>query len=227
MANVIGNDVTGSDVTWSDVIFSYYSSSTTCSTVVQVAMATGTYRRSHDPEGVPVKGCAHAQPEVALYPPYRGLFTRNDVIKRHVNSKRFPWKGEVSACATGSRGFVPIRKHFDQKWGHQSSPVWLPLEVMCLEMPLGCSLGRPSLSFSTPFTGYFTAISMGSTYNNYISYVCCFRICCVLLQVVYHVRVAFCYIFSYLLTFYSLIVRFCYIFFVNFLSVTTFLDSFL
>jgi hypothetical protein len=31
---------------------------------------------------------------------------------------------------------------------------------------------------------------MGSTFNNYISYVCCFRICCVVLQVVYHVRVA-------------------------------------
>ena len=106
------------------------------------------------PRRASLKGCAHAQPEVALYPPYWGLFTRNDVIKSHVNPKRFPWKGEVSACATGCRGFLPIRKHFDQKWGHQSSLVWLPLEVMCLEMPLGCSLGRPSLSFSTPFTGY-------------------------------------------------------------------------
>jgi hypothetical protein len=54
------------------------------------------------------------------------------------------------------------------------------------------------------------------------------RGCCVVLQVVYHVLLDhFCNIFRDLLTFYSLIVRFCYFFFVNFLAITTFLDSFL
>jgi hypothetical protein len=46
------------------------------------------------------------------------------------------------------------------------------------------------LSFSSPFTGYL-ALShhKGSAFNNYTTKVCCFRICSVLLQVVYHVRV--------------------------------------
>ena len=38
----------------------------------------------------------------------RGLFTGSDVIKRHVIQKGFPWKGGVCACATGSRGVLPI-----------------------------------------------------------------------------------------------------------------------
>ena len=48
------------------------------------------------------------------------------------------------------------------------------------------------LSFSSPFTGYL-ALShhKGSAFNNYTTKVCCFRICCVVHQVVYHVRVAF------------------------------------
>ena len=46
------------------------------------------------------------------------------------------------------------------------------------------------LSFSSPFTGYL-ALShhKGSAFNNYTTKVCCFRICSVLLQVVYHVCV--------------------------------------
>ena len=49
--------------------------------------------------------CVHAQPEVAQYPPYWGLFTESDVIKRHVTPKGFTCKRGMRACATGSRGF--------------------------------------------------------------------------------------------------------------------------
>ena len=40
-------------------------------------MATGSDR------SVPLEGCVHAQPEVAQYPPYWGLLTGNNVMKRH------------------------------------------------------------------------------------------------------------------------------------------------
>ena len=72
-------------------------------------MATGSDRRSRDPEGVPLaevcecvtgssprRGslgrvmCTHAQPEVAQYAPQWGLFTESDVIKRHVTPNGFP-----------------------------------------------------------------------------------------------------------------------------------------
>jgi hypothetical protein len=41
-------------------------------------MATGSDRRSRDPEEVSLVGCVHPQPEVAEYPPYWGLFTGNN-----------------------------------------------------------------------------------------------------------------------------------------------------
>ena len=84
-------------------------------------------------------------------------------------------------------------------------------------------------SFSNPFTGYLPAIFIGSAFNDYISYksllfsdMLCSTPCSLS-----RLRWIFCYIFRDLLTFYSLIVRFCWFFFVNFLSITTFLDSFL
>jgi heme/copper-type cytochrome/quinol oxidase subunit 2 len=62
----------------------------------------------------------HVQPEVAQYPPYWGLFTEKNVIKRHVTPKRFPWKGEVSTCATGSRRFLLQLCEFECWWRGQN-----------------------------------------------------------------------------------------------------------
>jgi hypothetical protein len=141
-----------------------------------------------------LKGCAHVQPEVAQYPPYWSLFTEKNIIKRHVTR-------------SGSLGRV--------RWAHAQPEVgdFSLLEIIWPEMTLssvtrraspgshvtrntmGCSLERPCLSFSTSFTGYFTVILMRSTFNNYISYVCCFQICCVVLQAVYHVCVAFFFLY--------------------------------
>ena len=73
-------------------------------------------------------GCAHAQPKIAQYPPYCGLFTGSDVIKCHVTPKRFPWKGGVRACATGSCAIFALVGTFHRKWYHQTSrdPSWFP-----------------------------------------------------------------------------------------------------
>ena len=105
----------------------------------------------------------------------------------------FPWKGRVRACATGSYAI-----------SDQTSPVGIPLENMVARMhdrkcPWGCSLGHPgpiTLSFSTPFTGYLPLsryfIFMGSAFNNFLQKFVVFgyvRGCCVVLQVVYDVRV--------------------------------------
>ena len=86
-----------------------------------------------------------------------------------------------------------------------------------------------STSFSTPFTGYLPAIFMGSTFYNYISYkILLFSdMLCSTPSSLSRPRWIFCYIFRDHLTFYSLIGRFCYVFFVNFLPIATFLDSFL
>ena len=110
-------------------LFSYYSNSTKCSTVVQVPRLpkvtkghvtpklgnihpSGTFSSEVTSSNVTSKGfpwvrCAHAQPEVAQYPLYWGLFTG------------FHWKGCASACATGICAI-----------SDQASPVGLPLENM-------------------------------------------------------------------------------------------------
>ena len=49
--------------------FSYYSSSTKCSTVVQVPWLPEVTEGHVTQKGIPLEGCAHAQPEVAQYPP--------------------------------------------------------------------------------------------------------------------------------------------------------------
>jgi hypothetical protein len=82
-----------------------------------------------------------------------------------VHPKGFPW---VRACATGSCAISALVGSFHRKRRHQTShdlfgvllEGWnarmhnLKLRNFRSEMPLGCSLGRPRLSFSTPFTGY-------------------------------------------------------------------------
>ena len=113
------------------------------------------------PKEFPLEGCAHAPPEVAQYPPYWGIFTGNDVIKRHVTPKGLIWKGEVCACATESCTISALVGSFH------------------LKCPLGCSLGRPRpissvVTGTSPFTGYLPLsrhfIFMGNAFNNYISY---------------------------------------------------------
>ena len=82
-----------------------------------------------------------------------------------VHPKGFPW---VRACATGSCAISALVGSFHWKPRHQTSrdlfgvllEGWgtrmhnLKLCNIRSEVPLGCSLGRPRLSFPTPFTGY-------------------------------------------------------------------------
>jgi hypothetical protein len=87
-------------------LFSYYSSSTKCSTAVQVP----------------------GLPEVTegQYPPYWGLFIASDVIKRHVEGSSLGWvvpmrKQDVCACATKSCAISALLSPFHRKWRHQAS----------------------------------------------------------------------------------------------------------
>ena len=145
----------------------------------------------------------------------------------------FPWKGCAHA-QPGSCAITALVGPFDQKWRYEASsvvtltPKGVPLgEVRTCtnesctisalagpfhrKCPFGCSLVRPypmsSMATGTsPFTGYLPlSCHFISTFNNGF-HLRCFRKCCVVLQVV-------C---SFLL-----------FFFMNFLSITTFLDSFL
>ena len=90
--------LTGSDVshvtgsmlcvcaTGSRAFFSY-SSSTKCSTVVQVAWLPDVTKDHLTTKGAPWLRCPHAQPKVAQYAPYWGLFIGNEVIKRHMTPR--------------------------------------------------------------------------------------------------------------------------------------------
>ena len=71
------------------VLFSYYISSTKCSTLVQVPWLLEVTERHMTPKRM--EGCAHAQPEM-------GPFHRK---WRH-QASRDPWNGGVRACATWS-----------------------------------------------------------------------------------------------------------------------------
>ena len=123
----------------------------------------------------------------ALYPPYWGLFIRSDVIKRHVTPNASPWKGGMGACATGSRGFLPIRESLDRIWRYETScdPVELSLDNMEARMRnRKCSwyvilfVLKVLLPYhfvrTSPFTGYLLLsrhfIFKRSAFNNYISY---------------------------------------------------------
>jgi hypothetical protein len=93
--------------------------------------------------------------------------------------------GRVHVWATGSCAISALVGPFDRKWRHQTSPACATGSALCVLSRTSASY----LSFSIPFTGYLPLSNhFISAFNNYTK-VCCFRICCVVLQVVYHVRV--------------------------------------
>ena len=158
-------EMTSQEVTsFSPALFSYYST-TKCSTVVQVL-------------GVP------------------------EVIEGHVTPNGAPFS-QVCVCATRSFPISALVEHFHRKWRHQP---WMGGVCACAtwsciifrsEVSLGCCLGRPRPTSSmatgtSPLTGYLPLLfSYNIIYFNNGFHLRCFRICCVVLQVVYHVRVAF------------------------------------
>jgi len=98
---------------------------------------TGSDRRSHDPEGVPLEGCAYAQPEVAQYPALFSYYSSST-------------KCSTSTMATGSDV-------------SQVTPKGIPLGGSCSISPAGVPLGarmrnrklcniRPSGAFSPEVT---------------------------------------------------------------------------
>ena len=122
----------------------------------------------------------------------------------------------VCACATGNCAISALVGPFHRKWCHQTSPRrdflgWgarihnrklrnIRSNVTRRSSPgshvIGSALGvfsRTSasyLSFSNPFTGYLPlSRHFISAFNNGF-HLWCFRTCCVVVQVVYHVRVA-------------------------------------
>ena len=186
-------------------------------------MATESDRSSRDTEG------GHLERVCACVTGRCACVTGSCAISAIVGPLHRKWRhqshpkgflGRVRACATGSCAISDL-----------TSPVALPLEVTWSEVPLGCSLGRPRpiivlLPFpwlSTPFP----AILLAPSIITFLTKVCCFRICCVVLQVVYHVRVAFLLYFQRSFNVLFINCSFLLYFFVNFLSITTFLDSIL
>ena len=100
-----------------------------------------------------LEGYAHVHPEVAQYPPQWGLFTGNDVIKRHPQG--FPWKIWERECATGSVIGVLSRTSASYNL------------IICYELALSlvicpfpailCSWGAPSI-ITQPFFRLFSAM---------------------------------------------------------------------
>ena len=139
-------------------------------------MATGSDQRSRDPEGVSL-GEVRAWATLVVPFDRRWRYETSPVVTEHVTTEGSSlWE---RACATGSCARSALMGTFDRK------------------CPLGCSLGRPrpmsSMATGTsPFTGYLSLLfSYNIIYFNNGFHLRCFRICCVVLQVVYHVRVAF------------------------------------
>jgi hypothetical protein len=89
---------------------------------------------------------AHAQPEVAQYPLYWGLFTWSDVIKRHVTPKGFPWKGEVCACAWLEVAWLP-----DATWPKVTSS-----NITWPEPKWSRAHAQPEVAQYPPYWGLFT-----------------------------------------------------------------------
>ena len=107
-------------------------------------------------------------------------------------------------CATRSCAIFALEGLFHRKWRRRTSPVRLPLEleVTRSEVPLGCSLGRPHPKVACLLEVYLSLVicpfpailfSRGApSIITFLTTVCCFRICsrcCVVLQVVYEVRI--------------------------------------
>ena len=118
-------------------------------------------------------------------------------------------------------GFPRVRTRATGSWGFPYFLNFFPFYYPSFFFHSTC-LTSNTTSFSNPFTGYLPAIFIGSAFNDYISYKSL-----LFSDMLCSTPWIFCYIFRDLLTFYSLIVRFCWVFFVNYLSITTFLDSFL
>ena len=133
---------------WIPTLFSYYSS-TKCSTVVQIPGLPEVTKGQVTPKEVPLVWFHACGTGSSQYSPYWGLFTGNDVIKRHVTPKEFPWKGGLQACATGSCAV-----------SDQMSPVEFPWKIWeracAIESTLGV-ISRTStcynLLWTSPFTG--------------------------------------------------------------------------
>jgi hypothetical protein len=124
------------------ILYYSYSSITKCSTVVQVPWL---------PEVASLR-CAHAQPEVAQYPPLVGPF---DWKWRYETSPR----SDPTSPDGGGRGVrMRNRKLHNIRpsgalWPEMTSPVGFPWKIWeracATGIAIGCSLGRPRLSFSS------------------------------------------------------------------------------
>jgi hypothetical protein len=144
------------------------------------------------PKGVPLEGCAHAQSEVVEYPPFWGLFTESDVIKHHVTPQGIPWK-----CAR-----MRNRKLRNIRPSGAFSPKVTSSNVTRRASPgtgshvIGSALGvlsRTSASMIVyeltlslvicPFPAILFSWGAPSIIT-FLTKVCCFRICCVVLQAV-------------------------------------------
>ena len=101
-------------------------------------------RRSHDPEVVPLEGCAHLQPEVAHYPPLVGPFPLEN-IRARMRDRKCP---RVVSRTLAS---------------------YYPFPALSLII---CPF--PAILFSSRAPSIIT----------FLTKVCCFRICCVVLQAV-------------------------------------------
>ena len=149
---------------------------------------------SRDPEGVSlrrVRACT-----TGIY----AISTPSGAFSLEVTSSNVTWLqrgslGKVRTCATGSCAIFALVGPFDRKWRHQTSPVGLQLENMRARMrdrkcPWG-ALYDIRVLLSSPFTGYLPLSRHSISIITFLTKVCCFRICCVVLQVVHHVHAAF------------------------------------
>ena len=148
-------------------------------------MATRSDRRSRNPEGCG-RVCACATGNCTIF----SLVGPFDRKWRHQTSPVVTPEGSLEGCAHAQpevAQYSPWLGPFHRKWRHQTSPVGLPLEVTWSEVPLGCSLGRPCpisrmATGTSPFTGYLPLSRHFIFIITFLTKVCCFRICCVVLQ---------------------------------------------
>jgi hypothetical protein len=148
------------------------------------------------------------------------------VTKGHVTPMTVPL-GEMCAC---------IKRHpkgFHRKLRNILSDVTCRAPPGSQVSALGV-LSRTSasfyrfLAFSLVICRFPRHFSCGApSIITFLTTVCCFRICCVVLQVVYHLYVAFLLYFQRSFNVLFINCSFLLYFFVNFLSITKFLDSFL